>query len=151
MLMNLPAFETESFDRLPERRRWDHAIGPKPGSDTFNSNIYPLPTPYLNPIEQAELDKFLEGYLKSGQICPSKSPVASPYSFVKNQDGSICPVQDYHNVNDITIKNRYLLALFSEGVHKLRGARIFTKPDVRWIITTFVSERDEWNKILQRH
>lgn len=46
-------FEKESFDRFPERCRWDHAFELKPGSDTFNTNIYPF-----NPTEQAELDKF---------------------------------------------------------------------------------------------
>jgi len=70
--------------------------------------------------------------LKTGRIRPSKSPMASPFFFVKKKDGSLRPTQDYRKLNDITIKNRYPLPLISELVDKLAGARVFSKMDVRW-------------------
>lgn len=58
----------------------------------------------MNPIEQKELDDFLEENLSSGWIRPSKSPMASPVFFIKKKDGGLCLVQDYHALNVMTIK-----------------------------------------------
>ncbi len=51
---------------------------------TSTCKVYPL-----NRNEQAELDKFLDENLSSGQIQPSKSPMASPFFFVKKKDGKL--------------------------------------------------------------
>ena len=48
-------FSKESFDQLPPRKPWDHAIELKPGSEPHRCKIYPL-----SPNEQKELDSFLE-------------------------------------------------------------------------------------------
>ena len=58
--------------------------------------------------------------------------MASPFFFIKKKDGSLRLVQDYRKLNQITIKNRYPLPLISEIVDKLRGAKFFSKMDVRW-------------------
>ncbi len=42
------------------------------------------------------------------------------------------PIQDYHKLNEMTIKNRYPLLLISELIDKLRGAKYFTKLNVHW-------------------
>lgn len=81
--------------------------------------------------EQVELNKFLDEHLSTGRIRPSKSPIASPFFFVKKKDGSLRPVQDYRRLNEITIRNRYPLPLVSELMDKLKGAKHFTKLDVR--------------------
>jgi hypothetical protein len=77
----MPVFEKAYFDRLPERHQWDHAIELKPGIEPFNSKIYPLSL-----VEQAELNKFIEEHLRTGRIRPSKSPIVSPFFFVKKKD-----------------------------------------------------------------
>lgn len=133
-------FSKESFDQLPERKPWDHAIELKPGSEPFRSKIYPL-----SPNEQKELDAFLEENLKSGRIQPSKSPMASPVFFVKKKDGSLRLVQDYRKLNNMTIKNSYPLPLISDIIHKLKHAKFFTKLDVRWGYNNVrVRAGDEW-------
>ena len=43
----------------------------------------------LSPIEQKELDDFLEENLSSGCIHPLKSPMASPVFFVGKKDGKL--------------------------------------------------------------
>ena len=78
------------------------------------------------------MDEFLQENLNSERIRPSKSPLASPFFFIKKKDGSLCPVQDYRYLNSITIKNRYPLPLIVELMDKLKGATIFTKFDIRW-------------------
>ena len=93
-------FEKAEFNTLPPRRPWDHAIELKPGSEPAGCKVYPL-----NLDEQKELDTFLEEHLRTGRIQPSKSPMASPFFFVKKKDGRLRPVQDYQKLNDMTIKN----------------------------------------------
>ncbi|GLB41215.1 putative retrotransposable element tf2 155 kda protein type 1-like [Lyophyllum shimeji] len=133
-------FSKAAFDELPERKQWDHAIELEPGSTPSSCKVYPLA-----PNEQAELDAFLEENLRSGRIRPSKSPMASPVFFIKKKDGSLRLVQDYRALNAITVKNRYPLPLISELINNLRGARYFTKLDVRWGYNNVrIKEGDEW-------
>ena len=73
-------FAKESFDSLPDRKKWDHAVDLIPNAELFNSKLYPM-----SPNEQAELDQFLKENLESGRIRPSKSPMASPVFFVKKK------------------------------------------------------------------
>ncbi len=121
-------FSKESFDELPEQRTWDHAIELVPNAkSTLDCKVYPL-----NRNEQEQLDKFLDENLETGRIRPSKSPFASPFFFVKKKDGTLRPVQDYRKLNEMTIKNRYPLPLISELIDKLRGAKYFSKLDVRF-------------------
>ena len=133
-------FAKSSFDSLPEHSRWDHGIELIPGAEPSSCKIYPL-----SPKEQEELDKFLEEHLASGRIRPSKSPMASPFFFVKKKDGELRPVQDYRKLNKITIKNAYPLPLISDLLNQLRGARYFTKLDVRWGYNNVrIKKGDEW-------
>jgi len=48
-------FAKEDFNILLEHRQWDHAIELIPGSEPKSSKVYPL-----SPVEQKELDSFLE-------------------------------------------------------------------------------------------
>jgi Reverse transcriptase (RNA-dependent DNA polymerase)/RNase H-like domain found in reverse transcriptase/Integrase zinc binding domain/Chromo (CHRromatin Organisation MOdifier) domain len=133
-------FAKESFDALPERKQWDHAIELVPDPKLANCKVYPMSV-----SEQEELDRFIAENLKSGRIRPSKSPMASPCFFIKKKDGSLRLIQDYRTLNAITVKNRYPLPLISELVNKLRNAKYFTKLDVRWGYNNVrIKQGDEW-------
>jgi hypothetical protein len=93
-------FEKQTFDQLLPQRPWDHAIELTPGAKMVDCKIYPL-----NPSEQKQLDEFLKEQLETGRIQPSKSPMASPFFFVKKKDRTLRPVQDYQKLNEMTIKN----------------------------------------------
>ena len=137
-----PVFSQSGFDDLPPRRSWDHTIELKTSADTspISSKVYSLSCP-----KQVELNKLLDEHLKSGRIRPSKSPITSPFFFVKKKDGSLRPVQDYHRLNKMTIRNRYPLPLMSELMDKLKGAKYFTKLDVCWGYKNIhIKEGDEW-------
>ena len=56
-------FAKEDFDILPEHRKWDHAIELIPGVEPKSSKVYSL-----FPLEQEELDAFLEENLCTGRI-----------------------------------------------------------------------------------
>ena len=133
-------FLKESFDELPQHKKWDHVIELIPGSKEFSTKLYAM-----SPNEQEELDKFLDENLKSGRIRPSKSPMASPVFFVKKKDGSLRFVQDYRKLNSITIRNRYPLPLLPDIMSRVTGAKYFTKLDVRWGYNNIqIREGDEW-------
>jgi len=133
-------FAKEDFDILPEHRQWDHAIELIPGSEPKSSKVYPLSL-----VEQKELDSFLEENLRTGRICPSKSPMAAPVFFIKKKDGSLRLVQDYRALNSMMVKNKYPLPLISELISQLCRARYFTKLDVRWGFNNVrIKPGDEW-------
>jgi len=53
-------FAKKDFDILPEHHKWDHAIELTPGAEPKSSKVYPL-----SPLEQVELDVFLEENLRT--------------------------------------------------------------------------------------
>src|SRR5713101_2589602 len=133
-------FAKESFDEMPPSHPWDHAIELKPGSKPFAGKIY-----NLSPDKQKQLEVFLDENLKSGHIHPSKSPMASPFFFIKKKSGELRPIQDYRKLNDMTIKNSYPLPLISEFIDKLKGAKVFTKLDIQWgYNNVHIKEGDKW-------
>lgn len=80
----LKVFDKKTSERLPARGEWDHAIDLKMSFEPRPCKTYPLA-----PVEQRELDKFLTENLEKGYIRPSKSPMASPFFFIKKKDGSL--------------------------------------------------------------
>jgi len=118
-------FTKEDFDILLEHCKWDHAIELIPRVEPKSSKVYPL-----SPLEQMELDAFLEKNLHTGRIRPSKSPIAALVFFIKKKDGSLWLVQDYRVLNAVTVKNRYPLPLISELISELHRAKYFTKLDI---------------------
>ena len=84
-------FSKIEAQRFPEPCIWDHAIELKPGAlSTLPGKIY-----LLTQAELEELQKFIKEHLAKGYICPSKSPYATPFFFIKKKDGKLRPVQDY--------------------------------------------------------
>jgi hypothetical protein len=95
--------------------------------------------------EQTEMDAFLEEALATGRIRQSKSPLGAPVFFIKKKDGKLHFIQDYRALNAITRKNRYPLPLIDDLIHRLKGARYFTKLDMRWgYNNVHIREGDEW-------
>ena len=65
-------FTKDDFDILPEHHYWDHTIELLLGSKPKSTKVYPL-----SPVEQKELDAFLEENLHTRCIQPSKLPMAA--------------------------------------------------------------------------
>ena len=121
----LDIFNEKWASRFPDKRPWDHKINMKPDFEPKSFKNYNLTL-----AEQIELDNFLKENLEKGYIQKSKSPMASPFFFVKKKDGKLRPCQNYQFLNEWTIKNAYPLPLISEIMEKLKGAKYFTKLDV---------------------
>ena len=138
-------FTKKDFDILLGHRQWDHAIELIPGLEPKSSKVYSLSL-----VEQKELDSCLEENLCTGQICPSKSPMAALVIFIKKKDGLLRLVQDYRVLNSMTVKNKYPLPLISELMSQLCRARYFTKLDVHWGFNNVcIKPRNEWKVAFQ--
>ena len=99
----------------------------------------------LTSEEQIKLDKFLKKNLNKECIKPLESPMASPFFFVKKKDGKLQSCQDYCYLNDWTFKNTYPLPLISKIMDKIKGAKFFTKFDVRWGYNNVqIRKEDQW-------
>ena len=88
---HLSVFSEEASHRFPEPCIWDHTIELKPGApSSIPGKVY-----QLMQDEQKALLKFVKEQQAKGYICPSKSPYAVPFFFIKKKDGKLRPVQDY--------------------------------------------------------
>src|SRR5258705_778471 len=133
-------FSEEAFAHLPPRKAWDHAIELHPDAKLPRGRTFPL-----SPAEQKELDAFLRENLANRQISLSKSPIGAPVFFVKKKEGSLHLVQDYRKLNEITVKNSYLLLLVSNMLTRLCDAEWFTTLDLCWGFNNVrLKEGDEW-------
>lgn len=136
----LPLFEKKASERFPISRPYDHAIDLKPDFVPHDCKVY-----QMSPKELAALDEFLAENLRKGYIRPSKSPMASPFFFVDKKDSSLRGCQDYRALNEGTIKNAYPLPLIGDLMDKLKGAKYFTKLDLRSGYNNIrIKEGDEW-------
>jgi hypothetical protein len=133
-------FDKAASESLPDHGPWDHAVDLKPDFKPKPCKLYPL-----LPMEQAKLDTFLKKNLDKGYIRASKSPMASPFFFVKKKDGKLRPVQDYQRLNAGTIKNAYPLPLINKLIDQLKGAKVFSKVDIQWGYPNIrMKEGHEW-------
>ncbi|GJV81783.1 putative reverse transcriptase domain-containing protein [Tanacetum coccineum] len=87
--------------------------------------------PYrLASSEMKELSEQLKELLEKGFIHPSSSPWGAPVLFVKKKDGSFRMCIDYHELNKLTVKNRYPLPRIDDLFDQLQGSSVYSKIDL---------------------
>jgi hypothetical protein len=88
--------------------------------------------PYRMDVKDlVELKKQIEELLEKGFIHPSSSPWGAPVLFVSKKDGSRRMCVDYRSLNEVTIKNKYPLPQIEDLFDQMKGAKIFSKIDLR--------------------
>ena len=85
----------------------------------------------MTPVELQEFRVQLQELLDKGFIRPSTSPWGTPVLFAKKMDKTLRLCIDYKKVNKVTIKNRYPLLRIDDLFDQLRGARVYSKIDLR--------------------
>ena len=85
----------------------------------------------MTPVELQELRVQLQELLDKGFIRPSTSQWGAPVPFAKKKDKTLRLCIDYRQLNRVTIKNRYLLPRIDDLFDQLRGARVYSKIDLR--------------------
>ena len=120
-------FDGQYSDELPPHRSFDHAIDMVEGREPTWGPIYALSEKELEVLRIYLADMFT-----SGKIHPSKSSAGAPILFVPKKEGRglhLCV--DYRGLNKVTILNQYPLPLMNELCDRVRGAKIFTKLDLK--------------------
>ena len=69
--------------------------------------------------------------MDKGFIRPSTSPWDAPVLFAKKKGTTLRLCIDYKQLNRVTIKNRYPLSRIDDLFDQLRGARVYSKIDLR--------------------
>ena len=119
-------FPNELPKGLPPRRGQDFHIKLKNDAQPQKKGLY-----RLSAKELEELRKQLDGLLESGFIRPSQSPWGAPVLFVSKKDGDLRMCVDYRALNKLTVKNSYPLPRIDDIFDQLKGAKYFTKIDLR--------------------
>ncbi|GJW57340.1 putative reverse transcriptase domain-containing protein [Tanacetum coccineum] len=77
--------------------------------------------------EMQELLTQLQELFDKGFIRPSSSPWGALILFVKNINGSFRMCIDYHELNKLTMKNRYPLPRIDDLFNQLQGLSVYSK------------------------
>jgi hypothetical protein len=116
----------EELLRMPPDREVEFVIDLLPWTAPFSKR------PYRMSVEELkELKKQLTELQEAGYIRPSSSPWGAPVLFVQKKDGSQRMCVDYRSLNDVTVKNKYLLHRIEDLFDQMRGARVFSKIGLR--------------------
>lgn len=85
----------------------------------------------ISTLELNTVAAYLKKNLIKGFIRAFLSSCAAPVLLVKKPDRGLRFCADYRGLNIITVKNCYPLPLTQETIHRLRGARVFARVDLR--------------------
>ncbi|PRQ48332.1 putative nucleotidyltransferase, Ribonuclease H [Rosa chinensis] len=116
----------EELPGLPPVREIDFTIDLLPGTTPISQAPY-----RMAPTELKELYVQLQELTDKGFIRPSVSPWGAPVLFVKKKDGTLRLCIDYRKLNRVTIRNKYPLPRIDDLFDQLRGAKVFSKIDLR--------------------
>jgi hypothetical protein len=98
----------------------------KPGTTPIYKIPYRMAT-----SELAELKEHIKKLLEKGFIRPSSSPWGATVIFVPKKDGIQRLCMDYRALNEVTIKNKYMLPRIDDLFDQLHGVCVFSKIDLR--------------------
>ncbi|GJX20949.1 putative reverse transcriptase domain-containing protein [Tanacetum coccineum] len=116
----------EDLPGLPPARQVKFQIDLVPGAAPIARAPY-----RLVPAKLQELSTQLQELSDKGFIRPSSSHWGAPVLFVKKKDGSFWMCIDYHELNRLTMKNRYPLLRIDDLFDQLQGSKVYFKIDLR--------------------
>ena len=112
------------------------------------SSYEPIYSP--RPVELETFKTYIKTNLPNGFIRTLKSLADALILFVRKPNGSFCLCVAYQGLNNLTIKNWYLLLLIGESLDRLGQAKRFTQLD---LTSTYhqmkIKEGNEWKMVFQ--
>ena len=138
----LKVFSEEQANRMPPHRKWDHEI---PLKDGPNTKIPPGVVYKMTREEEEALRQYLAEMLPAGKVCRSRSAAAGPILFVRKKNGELRLCVDYRALNKLTVPNRYSVPRIEEIHEKTKGAKWFTRLDLKNGYNLIrIKSGDEW-------
>jgi hypothetical protein len=126
VVRDFPYVFLEELPGMPPDREVEFVIDLLPGTTPISKQSY-----MMSVEELKELKKQLMELQEARYIRPSSSPWGAPILFVQKKDGSQRMCVNYRSLNDVTIKNKYPLPCIEDLFDQMRGARVFSKIDLR--------------------
>ena len=111
---------------LPSHRDMDFVIKLHPGTSPISMTPHRMAS-----VELHELKVQLQELLDKGFIRLSTSPWGASVLFTKKKDKTLRMCINYRQLNRVMIKNRYPLSRIDDLFDQLRGARVYSKIDLR--------------------
>ncbi|KAD5802652.1 hypothetical protein E3N88_14012 [Mikania micrantha] len=117
VVCDFPEVFPKDLSGIPPERQVEFRIDLVPGANPVAKAPY-----RLAPSELQELASQLQELSDKVFIRPSRSPWGAPILFVKKKDGSFRMRIDYHELNKLTIKNRYPFPRIDDLFDQLQGS-----------------------------
>jgi Reverse transcriptase (RNA-dependent DNA polymerase) len=131
-------FSKEKANELPPQGQLEHTI-------ELTEDLPHRPIYNLSEKELKVLHEYIQDGLNHGWIRESTSSAGMPILFTPKKDGELRLCVDYRALNQITVKNRYLLLLIGKILDRLSGARYYTKLDLHnAYYRVCICKRDKW-------
>ncbi|GKG18366.1 hypothetical protein Tco_0372664, partial [Tanacetum coccineum] len=122
IVRDFPKVSPENLPGIPPPRQVEFQIYLVPGAAPVARAPY-----RLAPSEMKEPPEQLQELSDKGFIRPSSSPWGALVLFVKKKDGSFRMCIDYHELNKLTVKNRYPLPRIDDLFDQLHKGRVSTR------------------------
>jgi hypothetical protein len=127
VLCNYPDVFPEELPGMPPDRDVDFVIDLLPGTSPISKRPYRMSSDQLQDLKAQIKELMGKGFIRA-----SSSPWGAPVIFVGKKDGTQRMCVDYRSLNDVTIKNKYPLLRIEDLFDQMRGAKVFSKIDLRF-------------------
>ena len=124
---------------------WDHEILFEKSKEPTFGPIYKLSIKEFDVLRN-----YIDENFRKKIIRKSKTPTRYPILFSPKKNGKLKICVDYRKLNNIIVKNRYLLPNISELQDRLGNAKIFTKLDLRNAYNLIrIKNGEEWKTVFR--
>ena len=126
MLQEFKNVLPDEIPRLPQRSDINFTFELVPGAAPVSETSC-----RMNKTELLELNMQLQELLEKKYLRPSVSPWGTPFLFVKKKDSKFWLCIDYGKLNKVMVKDKYPLPRIDDLFDQIRGAKVFSKIDLR--------------------
>jgi hypothetical protein len=116
----------EELPGMPPDRKVEFVIDLLPGTAPISKRLYRMSLEELKELKKQLTELQEARYIRSNSLA-----CGAPVLFVQKKDGSQRMCVDYRSLNDVTVKNKYLLPRIEDLFDRMRDARVFSKIDLR--------------------